>query len=501
MKKRIMVIIAAVAATGLWFWQDHTVVAETHGKLSTALVQTLQEEPSTVDVLVRLTEQADLSAASAINDREERLNYVYNKLVGTARRTQANLIRSLQRRNLTYERMYIVNMILVRDATPELIQTLAARKDVEKIYGSPAVQMRPPLIEVDSSLLGLETESNITAVGADKVWQELGVKGAGIVVAGQDTGVQWDHPALIRQYRGQQKDKVVHNYSWYDAIQKPVTGGSSCGYASAVPCDDHAHGTHTLGTAVGHDGDVNAIGMAPESQWIACRNMDAGTGRPQTYIKCFEFFLAPHATDKDGMTDGRPELAPHVINNSWGCPKEELCEGDILLDILRTMKAAGIFVVVSAGNSGPSCGTIQDTPAWHSADTFAVGAHNHRNNTIAGFSSRGPSKFDGSIGPDVTAPGVGIRSAVPGSAYEGGFWSGTSMAGPHVAGLVALMWSANPALIGKIDQTIELIEKTADPELSSACMSQQEETSVPNNTFGYGRINAYNAVKAAMAAK
>lgn len=500
MKRVFIIMLALAAAAALGFWQNGSVVAETHGKLSTALVQSLQEEPSKVDILVRLSEQADLSEAEEIQNREERLQYVYDRLVETARRSQKNLISTLRRRDVTFERMYIINMLLVRDATPELIEALAARKDVAKIYGSPAVMMQPPLIPMDSQLLGLETETNIQAVGADKVWQELGVKGAGIVVAGQDTGVEWDHPSLIRQYRGQQKDTVVHNYSWYDAIQKPVTGGSSCGYASATPCDDHAHGTHTLGTAVGHDGGENAIGVAPDAQWIACRNMDAGTGRPYTYIKCFEFFLAPHATDKDGLTDGHPELAPHVINNSWGCPKEELCEGDVLLDILRTMKTAGIFVVVSAGNNGPSCSTIGDTPAWHSADTFAVGAHNHRNNTIAGFSSRGPSKFDGAVGPDVTAPGVSVRSAVPGGGYDGGMWSGTSMAGPHVAGLVALMWSANPALVGQIDKTIELIQSTATPELSSACM-ESDPDAVPNNTFGYGRINAYEAVKAAIAVK
>lgn len=500
MKRTSIILMALATAAAFGFWKQGALVAETHGKLSTALVQTLQEEPSQVDILVRLTEQADLSEAENIKNREERLQFVYDRLVQTARRSQKNVIRALRRRSVSYERMYIINMLLVRNATPELIETLAARKDVAKIYGSTNVMMQPPLFPMDSQLLGLETETNIQAVGADKVWKELGITGAGIVVAGQDTGVQWDHPSLIRQYRGQQKEGVVHNYSWYDAIQKPVTGGSSCGYASATPCDDHAHGTHTLGTAVGHDGGDNAIGVAPDAEWIACRNMDAGTGRPHTYIKCFEFFLAPHATDKDGMTDGRPELAPHVINNSWGCPKEELCEGDVLLDILRTMKAAGIFVVVSAGNSGPSCSTIDDTPAWHSADTFAVGAYNHRNNKIAGFSSRGPSKFDGAVGPDVAAPGVSVRSAIPGGGYEGGMWSGTSMAGPHVAGLVALMWSANPDLIGQIDETISLIQSTADPELSDACMSG-DSTAVPNNTFGYGRINAYKAVKAAIATR
>ena len=86
-----------------------------------------------------------------------------------------------------------------------------------------------------------------------------------------------------------------------------------------------------------------------------------------------------------------------------------------------------------------------------------MGAYDHRSEKIAGFSSRGPSSFDGEIGPDIVAPGVRIRSAVPGGGYQGGFWSGTSMAGPHVAGVVALVWAAQPELIGKIDETAELI--------------------------------------------
>ncbi len=496
--KKLLIYIVIVAATAAILWEKPT-VADTNGKLSSNLVKTLAEKQKNVDVLLKMTAIADLSGARTMADPMARRQLVYDRLVSVAKSSQRNLVQSLNARGLEYERFYLVNLVLVKNASLEDIQAFAKRADVAKIYGSNTVELMPPLFDVPKMTLDLDAETNIQSVGADRVWNEFGVKGAGIVVAGQDTGVQWDHPALIKQYRGAQNGTVDHNYNWFDAIQTPITGGSKCAYGSTAPCDDHAHGTHTVGTIIGEDGPQYQIGMAPEAQWIACRNMDDGTGRPQTYIKCFEFLFAPHALDKNGMQDGKPELAAHVINNSWGCPSSELCEGDIMLDILRNMKAAGIFVVVSAGNDGPGCKTIDNTPAWHSADSFSVGAHDHRNNRIASFSSRGPSGFDGEIGPDITAPGVRVTSAVPGNTYQGSFWSGTSMAGPHVAGLVALMWSANTNLIGQIDETIRLIQETAVPTTASACMDAGKGNDIPNNTFGHGRIDAYRAVEAALA--
>ncbi len=194
------------------------------------------------------------------------------------------------------------------------------------------------------------------------------------------------------------------------------------------------------------------------------------------------------------MTDGKPTLAPHVINNSWGCPSEEGCESDELYPAIQALYKAGILVVASAGNDGPGCSTIQSAPAQHSDVTLSVGAHNHRDGKIASFSSRGPSKFDGAIGPHVTAPGVSIRSAIPGNEYDGTLWSGTSMAGPHVAGLVALLWSANPALIGQIDETKRLIQSTADAKSSDQMCGGVAGARIPNNTFGHGAINAFKAV-------
>ena len=155
-------------------------------------------------------------------------------------------------------------------------------------------------------------------------------------------------------------------------------------------------------------------------------------------------------------------MAPNVINNSWGCDGSEGCQGSEMLQVVKNIEAAGIIIVVSAGNDGSSCGTIADQPATISDDTLSVGAHNHRTGKIASFSSRGPSKLDGKIGPDVTAPGVTIRSSVKSGGYESARWIGTSMAGPHVVGEVALLWSAVPALKGNIAATTYVIENFAE---------------------------------------
>ena len=121
-----------------------------------------------------------------------------------------------------------------------------------------------------------------------------------------------------------------------------------------------------------------------------------------------------------------------------------------------------------------------------------------RDDQIAGFSSRGPSLQDGVLltKPDISAPGVAIRSSIPGDSY--GLKQGTSMAGPHVAGLVALLIDAQPDLAGNVDQLEALIQDTAVIQYSSEECGEDEADSVPNNAYGWGRIDAYEAYEAAV---
>jgi subtilisin family serine protease len=181
--------------------------------------------------------------------------------------------------------------------------------------------------------------------------------------------------------------------------------------------------------------------------------MDQGTGSPATYTECFQFFMAP--TDLGGA-NADPTKRPDVVTDSWTCPPSEGCAANTLQTIVDNTEASGIFVEASAGNAGPNCSTVSDPPAIYSS-AFSTGAVDGANN-LASFSSRGPVTSDGSsrMKPEVVAPGVNVRSAVNSSDSAYSLFSGTSMAGPHVSGVVALLWSARPDLV-----------RNADPALSA----------------------------------
>lgn len=444
------------------------------------------------EFLVILEDQADLGAAATFRSREARLRHVYDTLRTTALRSQAGLRAELKAAGVSFRPFYIVNMVAVRGDRDLLIR-LADRRDVARIAANPRIRqpLPKPHPEGMRPLAAEGIEWNVKRINADDVWA-MGYTGEDIVVAGQDTGYDWDHPALINQYRGYDGVTATHHYNWHDAIH---TGGGGCGSDSAVPCDDNGHGTHTMGIIVGDDGAGNQIGVAPGVKWIGCRNMDEGIGTPATYAECFEFFLAPYPVGGDPFFDAEPSLAPHVINNSWTCPSYEGCDWDTLQAVVNTVRAAGIVVVASAGNSGPGCSTVQDPPAVYDA-AFSAGATDTSDN-IAGFSSRGPVTVDGSgrLKPDVSAPGVGVRSSYSDGTYTG--LNGTSMAGPHVAGTVALLWSADPSLIGDVDATEEIIARTARPRTTAQSCGGGGPDDIPNNVYGWGIVDALAAVQAA----
>jgi subtilisin family serine protease len=452
----------------------------------------LQGAPVTNEFLVILSEQADLSGATALKTKDAKGRYVFERLTEVAQRTQQPLLKSLQKQALEHRPFWIANMIWVRGDLPA-IQSLAQRADTARIVANPAVRVpdllpAPKLVNAANSV-----EWNISQVHAPDVWA-LGYTGQGVVVGGQDTGYQWDHPALINHYRGWDGTNANHNYNWHDAIHglnPHNTGDNPCGYNLTVPCDDNSHGTHTMGTMVGDDGAGNQIGMAPGAKWIGCRNMERGWGTPATYTECFQWFLAP--TDLNGQNPD-PSKAPDVINNSWYCPPEEGCADPLILQsVVENVRAAGIVVVFAAGNSGPGCSSIDAPGAMYDA-SFTVGATDSGDN-IAGFSSCGPVTVDGSnrLKPDVSAPGVNIRSSVPGNGYAGG-WSGTSMAAPHVVGAVALLISAHPELKGQVDGIERIIEYTAVPRTNSQSCGDVPGTEIPNNTYGWGRVDALAAL-------
>ncbi|MFN2165044.1 MAG: S8 family serine peptidase, partial [Anaerolineae bacterium] len=460
-------------------------------------------------ILIMLKQQADLSGAGALRTKEAKGQYVYEALWTMAQQSQRNLRATLDAQGIDYQAFYIVNAIKAR-ADVELVRSLAARGDVAQILPNSPIQGVPPEEpqpepepETPSSDRAVdEIQENLTRVHADAVWA-LGYTGQGLVIAGQDTGYDWDHPALVNQYRGWDGATASHDYNWHDAIHvyDPTNG---CGSDSPEPCDDQGHGTHTMGIMVGDDGDTHQIGMAPGAEWIGCRNMEQGVGTPATYMECFEFFLAPYPVEGT-PEDGLPALAPDVVNNSWSCPPTEGCDVaaiGLLEESVTALRQAGIMVVASAGNYGnyttDSCDTVLYPPAIYTQST-TVGNFNHLTDQIHYSSSRGPVTYDGSthIKPDISAPGVSIYSSVPNDNYT--WMTGTSMAGPHVAGAVALLLSAAPDYSSHVDAIEYLLLHTAEPKTTDEGCGGDSLEDVPNNTWGWGILDALGAVQYATA--
>ncbi len=464
-----------------------------------------------VEFLVQLAAQADLSGAVQLPTKEQKGRFVFGELVRLAELTQSTIVTILDKEGVDYQRFWIANMIWVRGGT-DVLELIARLPEVGRIYGNWPIQVEP-LVTADRLPEGASDpfhaqpdgpqdppalrpadlkrspatiEWNIALVGGPEVWA-VGNTGQAAVIGGIDTGYDWAHPALINQYRGWNGTTADHNYNWHDAIH---SGGGDCGPDAPEPCDDGFHGTHTMGIMVGDDGGVNQIGLAPSARWIGCRCMDQGFGTPATYAECLQWMIAP--TDlNDAYPD--PALAPDVISNSWVCPEFEGCvDPNVLLPAIEAVRASGIVVVASAGNNGPDCETVRYPLAIYDA-AFSVGSTDSED-IISGFSSRGPVTVDGSgrLKPDICAPGQGVYSCIPGGDYTTA--SGTSMAGPHVAGLVALLVTANPGYRGEVDVLEYFIKYSAVPKTDPAldCGGISGLT-VPNNTYGYGRIDAYAA--------
>ncbi|MEM7116620.1 MAG: S8 family serine peptidase [Chloroflexota bacterium] len=461
-------------------------------KMDAELLQQLQSQPADepLTAIVKLAEQADLSAASQIQSRTARRTFVYQRLRHFAQQNQQAIladVNQLGRRQgeaVVVQPFFIINGFALT-STPELIWELARREDValltadhvltlhtsempslDAIANSLHVQKDSISIDVTSALIPGE---NIAQIRADEVWETYGLTGSGVLVGSIDSGVSYLHPALVAQYAGNLGNGAFeHDFHWYDPLNE-----------FGSPYDDNGHGTHTMGTAVGGDGlgpFADDIGVAPGAKWITVKAFDAGGFSSTAALhQAFEWILAPCPVGvAPGDASCDPSRAPDVLNNSWGNSNGTNLT---FVDAVANLRMAGIWPVFSAGNSGPGPGSLGAPASFETA--FAVGAVNS-NDVVAGFSSRGPSFLTDELKPDVSAPGVAVLSAWPHGGYEAA--SGTSMAAPHVVGLGALLLEAEPAL--DLD-TIERLVRAATVDLGA---------SGPDFDYGQGRIDAFAAV-------
>ncbi len=430
--------------------------------------------------LVHLTQQADLAPAQRIQGKLTRRQAVVSSLQAVAERSQRGIRAYLDGQQASghvegYIPFWVFNGLAVTGDLETLL-ALAARPEVDAIRANHTHQLpNPPSPFLSPLWEGGEEEGgvewNIAQVRADQVWSDFGITGRGVVAANMDTGADWTHPALQGKYRGADGN---HDYNWFDFTDTyPI-----------APDDGYDHGTHTMGTIVGDDGGANQIGMAPGAQWIAVKVFDDyGVTDDVKIHQGFQWMLAP--TDLNGENPD-PSQAPDVVSNSWGSTNG--ADPTFWPDV-AAWRAAGIFPVFAAGNEGEMGDGSVDSPGSF-PHAVAVGATDSED-AIAYFSSRGPSFWE-ETKPDVSAPGVDIRSSVPGGGYATS--AGTSMATPHVAGLAALLLEA--ASLTGADPTLTLDDLENFMKYTALDLGE----SGPDNDYGAGRIDAYDAVRWALGA-
>ncbi len=441
------------------------------------------EEGEFISALVMLDDQTDIVAldqtlAEMKAPRAYRHEVVVRALRDKAEETQGELVALLEAAMSNgsvndFETLWIANMIVV-EATEKFLRQLAGRADVSALYLDYEIETIEPVAMNASGPRDVASiEEGLERINAPLAWAR-GYTGEGRLVSNLDTGVDGDHPAFSSRWRGTHEPS---GECWYD----PVTG-------TDYPFDFNGHGTHTMGTTCGYEASSDDhIGVAYDAEWIAAGVIDR-VDIPTTIADAITAFQ--WTADPDG-DPGTVDDVPDVSSNSWGI--SPIYHGSYLPDgacdqmfwsVLDACEAAGVVVVFAAGNEGTSAPNAVRNPANRGVDpynSFCVGAidgSNYGNDPVASFSSRGPVPNDcGSFTtkPEVSAPGVNVRSAYPGGGYT--YLSGTSMACPHVAGAVAVLREADP--------------NATSEQVKFALMESAEDlgTTGEDNTYGFGLID------------
>ncbi|WP_191134229.1 S8 family serine peptidase [Streptomyces sp. col6] len=456
--------------------------ATVSAKIDSALADAVRDGGDTTFFVV-LKDQADLSGAKKQKTHAKKAKAAYSELRSHAESSQKSLNAFLDKRKVGHRDYWIANTVEVT-GDQDLVAELAKRSDVASVVKQRSFKLddvetsdqkvtasRAAALHTDSSADGTDAPAwGVGDIKADQVWDEYQDRGEGIVIANVDSGVQYDHPDLVANYRGNNGDGTFsHDYNFYDASgQCPTT----------APCDNNGHGTHTMGTMVAKNG----LGVAPNAKWIAAKGCTTDLCYDDQLLAAGQWILAP--TDHNGQNP-RPDLAPNIVNNSWGGD-----DGTFYTDILNAWNSAGIFEAFAAGNDGDGVTCSTTHPPGSQVESYGVGAYDSTGK-IANFSGFGPSPIDSGAKPNIAAPGVQIPSTWPGNSYN--TINGTSMATPHVAGAVALLWSAAPSLIGNIDETRKLLNEGARDVDDTHCGG----TAGMNNVWGEGKLDILASVNAA----
>jgi len=460
MKMKYLKIVAPIVITILLFIAlDFPLIA---GGIEPGLANLLSsaDTGSRIPVIVKMKENARIAPFRYFNRRSKRAA-ILKALKEKAKNSQVSIRQLIKNRKgaSNIKKLWIINGLAL-NASPDLINKIALLPSVESVRLDAPIEL-PVAIP---SYFG-EPEWNLDAVNVRQVWTQ-GHRGQGAVIASLDTGVDWHHPDLQDKWRG-------GNNSWYDFSDPDFNPNDPLN----LPFDIDGHGTGVMGIMVGGTLGGTAIGMAPEAQWIAGRIFnDLGESSVSVIHEGFQWILDP---------DGDPETddAPDVVNNSWGFPDiAGTCFAEFQNDI-NALRSADIAVVFSGGNEGPEQMTSvspADNPGSFSAgavDEFLL---------VDSFSSRGPNACDDNIFPDLTAPGIYVKTC--GLTYDGilpgsyVYQIGTSFAAPHIAGAMALLRGAYPDMtVGELETVLRV--SAVDMGISG-----------PDDDFGYGILDVAGAI-------
>ena len=460
----------------------------TAGEISKGLQVILDEtdDKTPVKAMIFLRERVDIKGLDlqlhlAKSTRADRHARVVNELRDTARATQGDLLAALanlQRDGLVvgFTPHWLVNGIVVVAAKPALL-ALSQHGDVDIIEADLVAALIEPVaveqVPPEKAAKGIGITPGVVNIGARRVWDELGIRGEGALVGTLDTGVSGSHPALSARWRG---NFAPWQHAWLDVL----------GTGTQFPSDGHGHGTHVTGTVTGLAPD-DSIGVAPAAHWLACNaiNQNSGSELDNDILAALAWFADP-----DGDA-GTIDDVPDVVQNSWGV--NETFSGYVdcdsrWWDAIDACEAAGVVLTWSAGNEGSASQSIR-SPADRATtllNCFSVGSTIAVPPfTISSFSSRGPAGPNcgpegNRVKPEIVAPGQDIYSSYPGGGYT--TMSGTSMAGPHLAGVVALMRSANPDL-----DVITIKQVLLDTAVDLGSAGE-------DNDYGHGLVDAFAAV-------
>ena len=415
-----------------------------------------------------------------------------------------------------------VDAVLLGQVDASLAFQLAALDDVVMVerYGNIVLygDIQTPAVKARNS--------SFYPMGA---W-DLGFTGKDVNIAMVDTGVDNEHPGL--------NEKFIAGYDAVCYLHSDPTctaGGVRETDGTYDPDDGHQHGTACMGMAAATGIDASGAqtdfyGSAPDADLVDVRiGTDAGAGPFENYLLAQEFYesamngLQWIIDNRDTAWQGADEAnyGIDIISLSWGITSHEGggSDGeDMHSRILNEAMELGVVVSVAAGNDGPDNDGLSGMGS--SSLSITVGATDDQNtidrsdDTVAGYSSRGPRRDNGDgnpldeLKPEVSAPGSNIIQAegcvtssgcvnlLGGSAEDNGYTgrgSGTSYATPSVSGILAMMIEANPDLTTA--EMKEILKLTAE---------RRGEPSAPevdpfwNRDFGWGMVDAYEAVKMAM---